>query len=76
VSGWASELVQTAYGEFVQALTGYSIYPALRDKGIGLSFDQAGNVTIPGRTAAAPAAASSVKASRSASVASPRTRSA
>ncbi|MEY9466304.1 HK97 family phage prohead protease/HK97 family phage major capsid protein [Bradyrhizobium ottawaense] len=51
VSGWASELVQTAYGEFVQALTGYSIYPALRDKGIGLSFDQAGNVTIPGRTA-------------------------
>lgn len=51
VSGWASELVQTAYGEFVQALTGYSIYPALRDRGIGLSFDSAGNVTIPGRTA-------------------------
>lgn len=51
VSGWASELVQTAYGDFMQALTGYSIYPALRDKGIGLSFDAAGTVTIPGRSA-------------------------
>jgi HK97 family phage major capsid protein len=51
VSGWASELVQTAYGDFMQALTGYSIYPALRDKGIGLSFDGVGQVTIPGRSA-------------------------
>lgn len=51
VSGWASELVQTAFGDFLQALTGFSIYPALRDKGIGLSFDGAGQVTIPGRTA-------------------------
>ncbi len=51
VSGWASELVQTAYGDFVNALTGYSIYPALRDKGIGLSFDGVGTVTIPGRNA-------------------------
>lgn len=51
VSGWASELVQTAYADFLQALTGYSIYPALRDKGIGLSFDGQGTVTIPSRTA-------------------------
>jgi HK97 family phage prohead protease/HK97 family phage major capsid protein len=51
VSGWASELVQTAYADFVQALVGYSIYPALRDKGIGLSFDAAGTVSIPSRTA-------------------------
>ncbi len=35
----------------MQALTGYSIYPALRDKGIGLSFDGVGQVTIPSRTA-------------------------
>jgi HK97 family phage major capsid protein len=51
VSGWASELVQTAYADFVQALTGFSIYPALRDRGIGLSFDGAGTVSIPSRTA-------------------------
>ena len=51
VSGWASELVQTAYADFLDALVGYSIYPALRDRGIGLSFDGAGTVSIPGRTA-------------------------
>lgn len=51
VSGWASEIVQTAYADFVQALTGYSIYPALRDRGIGLSFDGQGTVSIPSRTA-------------------------
>jgi HK97 family phage major capsid protein/HK97 family phage prohead protease len=51
VAGWASELVQTAYADFVQALMGYSIYPALRDRGIGLSFDGNGTVSIPSRTA-------------------------
>lgn len=51
VSGWASEIVQTAYADFLQALVGYSIYPALRDKGIGLSFDGVGTVSIPSRTA-------------------------
>lgn len=51
VSGWAAELVQTAYGDFMQALTGYSIYPALRSRGIGLSFDGNGTVSIPSRTA-------------------------
>jgi len=50
-AGWASELVQTTYADFVQALTGFSIYPALRDRGIGLSFDGAGTVSIPSRTA-------------------------
>ena len=51
VSGWASELVRTAYADFMQALTGVSIYPALRSRGIGLSFDANGTVSIPGRTA-------------------------
>lgn len=51
VSGWASEVVQTAYSDFLQALIGYSIYPALRDRGIGLSFDGIGTVSIPSRTA-------------------------
>jgi HK97 family phage major capsid protein/HK97 family phage prohead protease len=51
VSGWASEIVQTAYADFVQALMGYSIYPVLRDRGIALSFDGRGTVSIPSRTA-------------------------
>lgn len=51
VSGWASELVQTAYADFLQALMPYSVYPALRDRGIGLSFDGIGTVSIPSRTA-------------------------
>lgn len=51
VSGWASELVQTAYADFLDALSGYSVYPALRDRGIGLNLDGAGSMIIPGRTA-------------------------
>jgi HK97 family phage prohead protease/HK97 family phage major capsid protein len=51
VSGWASELVQTAYADFLQALMPYSVYPALRDKGIRLSFDGVGTVSLPSRTA-------------------------
>lgn len=51
VSGWASEIVQTAYADFLQALIGKSIYPELRSRGIGLSFDGYGTVSIPSRTA-------------------------
>lgn len=51
VSGWASQIVETAYADFLQALTPYSIYPALRSRGIGLSFDGVGTVSIPSRTA-------------------------
>lgn len=51
VSGWASEIVQTAYADFLHALVGKSIYPVLRDRGIGLSFDGNGTVSIPSRTA-------------------------
>lgn len=51
VSGWASELVQTAYAGFLDALMPYSIYPTLRSKGIGLNFNGAGTISIPSRTA-------------------------
>ncbi len=51
VSGWASEIVQTAYADFLQALMPFSVYPALRSRGIGLSFDGVGTVSIPSRTA-------------------------
>lgn len=51
VSGWASEIVHTAYADFLDALMGVAIYPTLRDRGIGLSFDGRGTVKIPSRTA-------------------------
>lgn len=51
VSGWASELVQTVNQGFLDALMPYSIYPALRSRGIGVSFDGIGTVSLPSRTA-------------------------
>ena len=51
VAGWASEIVQTTYADFLQALVGFSIYPALRAGGLPLSFDGYGTVSIPSRTA-------------------------
>jgi HK97 family phage major capsid protein/HK97 family phage prohead protease len=51
VSGWAAELVQTVNQGFLDALMPYSIYPALRARGIGVNFDGIGTVTLPSRTA-------------------------
>lgn len=50
-SGWASELVQTVNQGFLQALTGLSVYPALRGRGVGLTFDGVGTIKLPRRTA-------------------------
>ena len=50
-AGWASEIVQTVYAGFLDALMPYSVYPALAAKGIRLSFDGYGTVSIPSRTA-------------------------
>lgn len=51
VSGWAQELVQTVNSGFLQALTGMSVYPALRSRGVGLSFDGVGTIKLPRRNA-------------------------
>lgn len=51
VSGWASQIVQTVNQGFLDALMPFSIYPALRSRGIGLSFDGIGTVSLPSRTA-------------------------
>lgn len=51
VSGWAAELVQTVNQGFLNALTGVSVYPALRSGGIGLLFDGVGTIKLPRRTA-------------------------
>jgi HK97 family phage major capsid protein len=49
-SHWADDIVRTTYADFLDALTGKSIYPELRNRGIGLSFDGNGTVSIPSRT--------------------------
>ena len=51
VSGWASELVQTVNQGFLDALMPFSVYPALRARGIGMNFDGIGTVSLPSRTA-------------------------
>jgi hypothetical protein len=51
VSGWASELLQTVNSGFLQALVGMSVYPRLRERGVGLSFDGTGTINLPRRTA-------------------------
>jgi HK97 family phage prohead protease/HK97 family phage major capsid protein len=51
VSGWASELVQTGYYGFLQALIGRSVYPELANRGLSLMFDQYGTISLPRRTA-------------------------
>lgn len=50
-SGWASELVQTAYFGFLQALVGHSIFPDLLGRGLSLTFDRWGTLSLPRRTA-------------------------
>ena len=49
-SHWADDLMQTVNQGFLQALTGFSIYPVLRDRGIALSVDGANTVNLPRRT--------------------------
>lgn len=51
VAGWVLELQQTSYAAFVDALRGKSIYPVLRDRGMGLSFDSSNTAYIPSLTA-------------------------
>jgi len=51
VTGWAAELLQTVNSGFLQALTGVSVYPRLRERGVGLSFDGTGTIKLPRRNA-------------------------
>lgn len=49
-SGFVSQLVQSTWADFLDALRGPSVYPALRDRGYGVSFDAAGTAYMPQRT--------------------------
>lgn len=49
LSHWASELVSTIFGDFVDALMPMSVYAPLSARGGRFSFDRAGSVILPTR---------------------------
>ena len=51
VVGWAAELVQTVTGGFLNSLFPISVYSRLRSMSVSLSFDRAGIIKIPARSA-------------------------
>jgi HK97 family phage prohead protease/HK97 family phage major capsid protein len=50
VVGWAAELVQTLYADFMELLMPKSVYPRLSSYGLSLSFGRAGKISIPTRS--------------------------
>jgi HK97 family phage major capsid protein len=51
VTGWAAELVQQVYGDFLQILVPTSVMPNLANLGLALTFGRAGKIVIPSRSA-------------------------
>jgi len=51
VTGWAAELAQQVYGDFLQLLAPSAVMPALAAKGLALTFGRAGKIVIPARSA-------------------------
>lgn len=51
VTGWAAELVETIYSDFMQLLMPTSIFPRLSALGLALQFGRAGRISIPTRAA-------------------------
>src|SRR5215475_230115 len=49
VTGWAAELVQQIYADFMEALVPSSVMPRLSTMGLALTFGRAGKVIIPTR---------------------------
>jgi HK97 family phage major capsid protein/HK97 family phage prohead protease len=50
-SGWASQLVTTAYAQFQELLLPASVYPGLSQRGLRLAFGRNGVISIPTRSA-------------------------
>lgn len=50
-SGWASQLVQTAFADFMELLMPASVYPGLSARGLRLNFGRNGVISIPSRAA-------------------------
>lgn len=47
-SHYVSDLQQTSYQGFIDALDGMSVFPALRNSGLALNLDNAGTAYVPG----------------------------
>jgi hypothetical protein len=50
VTGWAAELVQQIYADFMQVLLPLSVYPKLSGIGLALTFGANGRIIIPTRS--------------------------
>lgn len=50
-SGWASQLVETAFAGFMELLMPASVYPGLAGRGLRMNFGRAGIISIPTRSA-------------------------
>jgi HK97 family phage prohead protease/HK97 family phage major capsid protein len=50
VTGWAQELIQTLYADFMELLMPQSVYPRLSSYGLSLAFGRAGKISIPTRS--------------------------
>jgi HK97 family phage prohead protease/HK97 family phage major capsid protein len=50
VVGWAAELVQTVFSDFMETLMPKSVFPRLSGAGLSLSFGRAGKISIPTRS--------------------------
>src|SRR5204863_10199167 len=48
-SGWAAQLVNTGFADFIQALIAVSVYPGLSNRGGRFTFGRNGIVSIPSR---------------------------
>lgn len=47
-SGWASQLVQNSFGDFLDLLSPFSVYPGLSSRGVKVTFNNnQGSITIP-----------------------------
>jgi len=51
-SHWATDLVQTVIGDFIQSLLPYSVYPAISAKGSSFTYGRNGVISLPARTLA------------------------
>jgi HK97 family phage prohead protease len=49
VTGWAAELAQTIYADFMSPLMPNSVFPRLSGYGLSLSFGRGGRIVIPTR---------------------------
>jgi len=49
VTGWAAELVQLIYADFMATLMPLSVFPRLSQLGLALSFGRAGRISVPTR---------------------------